>query len=186
MTDQQVSDLAFEIEKYHHGTPSGIDNTVVTYAKPVYFVKGDPIEILKVKTPFTIVIAGTGILSSTKEAVRDVREDRSKNPEKYETIFSTIGNIVKTSRQIIEKGVPENLGPLMDENHALLRTMRVSSPELDNLVIAARNAGALGAKMSGGGRGGNMIALAPESKAEAIAHSLERIGANNTIVTRIE
>lgn len=186
LTDEQVSDLAFEIEKYHHGTPSGIDNTVVTYAKPVYFVKGEPIEVLKVKTPFTIVIAGTGIPSSTKEAVCDVREHRDKKPEKYETLFSAIGGIAKTARQIIKKGVPESLGPLMDENHALLRTMRVSSPELDNLIIAARNAGALGAKMSGGGRGGNMIALAPASKAEAIARSLERIGATNTIVTKIE
>ncbi len=186
LTDEQVSALAFEIEKLHHGTPSGIDNTVVTYAKPVYFVKGETIEVLKVVQPFTIVIADTGIPTSTKESVRDVRMQHHKNPEKYETLFAMAGSIAKTARQLIEGGMPESLGPLMDENHALLRSMKVSSPELDDLVIAARNAGALGAKMSGGGRGGNMIALVPAKKAEAVARSLERVGATNTIVTKIE
>ena len=81
--------------------------------------------------------------------------------------------------------MPESLGPLMDENHALLRSMGVSSLELDNLVEAAREAGALGAKMSGGGRGGNMIALAQVSKAGAIAKALKDAGAINTIITRV-
>jgi mevalonate kinase len=81
--------------------------------------------------------------------------------------------------------MPESLGPLMDENHAMLRSMDVSSPELDHLVEAAREGGALGAKMSGGGRGGNMIALAQASKAGAIAKALKNAGATNTIITRI-
>jgi len=60
MTDEQVNAFAYEIEKLHHGTPSGIDNTVITYAKPVYFVKGQAIETFKVGQPFTIVIGDTG------------------------------------------------------------------------------------------------------------------------------
>ena len=186
LTDKQVSALAFETEKLYHGTPSGIDNTVVTYAKPVYFVKGQPIEILHVRKPFTIVIGDTGIPASTKESVRDVRIQRHKNPERYETIFAAIGSIAKTACQLIESGMPESFGPLMDENHALLRSMNVSSPELDNLVEAARKAGALGAKLSGGGRGGNMIALVPAGNAGAIARSLKEAGATNTIITIVE
>jgi len=186
LTDKQVSALAFETEKLYHGTPSGIDNTVVTYAKPVYFVKGQPIEILHVRKPFTIVIGDTGIPASTKESVRDVRIQRHKNPERYETIFAAIGSIAKTACQLIESGMPESFGPLMDENHALLRSMNVSSPELDNLVEAARKAGALGAKLSGGGRGGNMIALVPAGNAGAIARSLKEAGATNTIITKVE
>lgn len=185
LTDEQVSALAFETEKLYHGTPSGIDNTVVTYAKPVYFVKGQPIEILHVRKPFTIVIGDTGIPASTKESVRDVRVQRHKNPDRYETLFAAIGSIARTACQLIESGMPESFGPLMDENHALLRSMKVSSPELDHLVESARVAGALGAKMSGGGRGGNMIALVPAGKAGVVARSLIEAGAANTIITRV-
>jgi mevalonate kinase len=186
LTDEQVSALAFETEKLYHGTPSGIDNTVVTYAKPVYFVKGQPIEILHVREPFTIVIGDTGIPASTKESVRDVRVQHHKKPERYDTLFAAIGSIAKTACQLIESGMPDSFGPLMDENHALLRSMKVSSPELDHLVEAARKAGALGAKMSGGGRGGNMIALVSAGKAGAVARSLKEAGATSTIITKVE
>ena len=185
LTDEQVSALAYETEKLYHGTPSGIDNTVVTYARPVYFIKGHPIEILQVKKPFTIVIGDTGVPASTKESVRDVRVQQHKRTERYETLFAAIGSIADTARQLIESGMPESLGPLMDENHALLRNMKVSSPELDNLVETARKAGALGAKMSGGGRGGNMIALVQTGKAGAVARALREAGATNTITTKI-
>ena len=185
LTNEQVSALAFETEKLYHGTPSGIDNTVVTYAKPVYFVKDQPIEVFNVKYPFMIVIGDTGIPASTKKAVRDVRIQHHKKPDRYETLFAAIGSIAKTARQLIESGMPESLGPLMDENHAMLRSMKVSSPELDHLVEAARAGGALGAKMSGGGRGGNMIALAQASNAGAVARALKEAGATNTIITRI-
>ena len=74
LKDEQVSELAFEVEKVHHGTPSGIDNTVITYGKPVYFIKGKPIEMLKVPVPFTIVIGDTGIASPTAAAVGEVRQ----------------------------------------------------------------------------------------------------------------
>jgi len=185
LTDEQVSALAFETEKLYHGTPSGIDNTVVTYAKPVYFIKGQPIEVLQVQKPFTIVIGDTGVPASTKESVRDVRVQHHKKPERYETLFAAVGSIVRTARQLIENGMPESFGPLMDENHAMLRSMGVSSPELDHLVEAARQAGALGAKMSGGGRGGNMIALVQTRKAGAVSRALKEAGAVNTIVTRV-
>lgn len=185
LTNEQVSAIAFETEKLHHGTPSGIDNTVVTYARPVYFVKGDPIETFEVKEPFTIVIGDTGIPASTKVAVSDVHKLWKKYPSKYETMFAAIGSIVKSARQLIEKGFPESVGPLMDENHALLKEMTVSSPELDSLVKVARKAGALGAKMSGGGHGGNMIALVRPDMAEAVSSSLLEAGAKSTIITKI-
>jgi mevalonate kinase len=185
LTDEQVSALAFETEKLYHGTPSGIDNTVITYAKPVYFVKGQPIEVLRVEKPFTVVIGDTGIPASTKESVRDVHIQHHKRPERYETLFAAIGSIATTARQLIESGMPESFGPLMNENHALLRSMNVSSPELDTLVEAAREGGALGAKMSGGGRGGNMIALVQPGRAKAVVRSLKEAGATSTIVTKI-
>jgi mevalonate kinase len=185
MSDEEVNGFAYEIEKLHHGTPSGIDNTVVTYAQPVYFVKEQPIEIFHVGKPFTIVIADTGIAAPTKESVGDVRRLWMNDRSRWETIFDKIGEVSFTARRAIETGKPEVLGELMNENHILLQKLTVSSPELDRLVEAARDAGALGAKLSGGGRGGNMIALVERGNAEVISSSLREAGARNTILTQI-
>ncbi len=186
LTNEQVNDMVFEIEKFHHGTPSGIDNTVITFSKPVYFVKGQPIETFKVGKPFIIVIGDTGVAAPTKESVGDVRKLWLEDQNKFEVLFNEIGKISQTARDSIESGQPEQLGGLMDQNHALLQQLTVSSNELDNLVTAARNAGALGAKLSGGGRGGNMIALVKKEKAESVSNALLSAGAKRTIVTEIK
>ncbi|MCU0484995.1 MAG: mevalonate kinase [Anaerolineales bacterium] len=183
LKDAQVSELAFEVEKLHHGTPSGIDNTVITYGKPVYFIKGKPIEMLKVPVPFTIVIGDTGIASPTAAAVGEVRQAWKAKKSLYESYFESAGSLAASARQMIEHGIVETLGPLMSANHGILRKMGVSCLELDELVTAATKAGALGAKLSGGGRGGNMIALVAASKAERVAQALQRAGAANTIIT---
>jgi mevalonate kinase len=185
LTDAQVNALAFEIEKLHHGTPSGIDNTVITYAQPVFFIKGQPIETFKVGRSFMIVIGDTGIPAPTKESVGDVRTLWLKDKERFEKIFDEIGQISLIARRSIEYGEPERLGELMDQNHVFLQKLTVSSPELDKLVEAARRAGASGAKMSGGGRGGNMIALVEKEKAESVAKALISAGAKGTIITEI-
>jgi mevalonate kinase len=185
LTPEIVSKLAFDVEKIHHGTPSGIDNTVVTCGRPVYFVKDEVIETFPISKPFTIVIGDTGIRSPTKKTVRDVRTSRFAEPTFYDHIFSAIGSLTKTARQAIEGGYPERLGPLMDENHALLQQMGVSSPELDQLIAIAKQGGALGSKLSGGGRGGNMIALVTPEQAKPIAQALHDGGAVNTIITMV-
>jgi mevalonate kinase len=185
LTDEQVNDLVYEIEKLHHGTPSGIDNTVITYAKPVYFMKGRPMETFKVGKPFTIVIGDTGIPAPTKESVGDLRLLWLRNINHFESIFNEIAQIALIARRSIESGKPELLGDLMDHNHSLLQSMTVSSPELDKLVAAARAAGARGAKLSGSGRGGNMIALVEQPKAESVAGALIAAGAKGAIITEI-
>ena len=185
LSDDQVNAFAYEIERLHHGTPSGIDNTVITYASPVYFIKGHPIETLKVGKPFTLVIGDTGISAPTKQSVGDVRRLWTKNNLRMEQVFDEIAQISLMARRIIECGQPEMLGELMDQNHAFLQEMTVSSSELDSLVRAARTAGALGAKMSGGGRGGNMIALVAPEMAEPVSRSLLAAGARRTIVTQV-
>jgi mevalonate kinase len=186
VTDEEINAFTFEIEKLHHGTPSGIDNTVVTYAKPVYFVKGQPLETFKVGKPFTMVIGGTGIPAPTRESVGDVRKLWEADKLKWEGVFDKVGVIAEQARKKIEDGRWEALGGLMDQNHLLLQEMTVSSSELDKLVLAARKAGALGAKLSGGGRGGNMIALVNPAAADTVAKSLMDAGAKRTIVTSVQ
>ncbi len=186
LDDAQVCAVAYEVEKIHHGTPSGIDNTVITYARPVYFIKGKPIQQLTVGRPFTIVIGDTGIASPTAKVVGDVRKAWSADKDHYEAVFDSIGALADSARQALEHGAVELLGPLMDANHGLLRKLGVSCPELDALVLAARRAGAWGAKLSGGGRGGNMIALVNKAQASKVAAALQSAGALRTLITEVK
>jgi mevalonate kinase len=185
LPDERISDLAYQVEKLQHGTPSGIDNTVITYAEPVYYQKGYRIERLRINTPITLVIADSGIESPTAETVADVRRDWERDADGYEVLFNRIGEISKEARVMIENGVINSLGPLMDKNHELLQRIGVSSQSLDKLVDAARDSGAMGAKLSGGGRGGNIIALVPEDSTTLIADALKKAGAEKVITTRI-
>jgi mevalonate kinase len=186
LPDQQVSELVYEVEKLHHGTPSGIDNTVVTFARPIFFRRGQPVQVFRVGTPFSIVIGDTGVSSPTSATVSDVQRAWQREPQPYEELFDAIGSLTQAARRAIESGHPMELGPLMDENQALLRELGVSSMELDRLVSAAQSAGALGAKLCGGGRGGNMIALSPPGRETAIEKALREAGASHTIVTVVK
>jgi mevalonate kinase len=185
LSDQQISDLVYEAEMIYHGTPSGIDNTVITFAKPVYFVKGKPIEFLPVKRPFTLIIADTGVRSPTAIAVGDVYLAWEREPDQFEKLFDAAGAIAVAARKAIKSGKVEALGPLMNENQALLRQMGVSSPELDALVDVALSAGAQGAKLSGAGRGGSMIALVAPDGSNEVTKTLLAAGAVGTILTVI-
>jgi mevalonate kinase len=104
---------------------------------------------------------------------------------RWERVFDEIGEIARKGKERIENGEWQSLGALMDANHALLQRLTVSSPELDRLTEAARKSGAGGAKLSGGGRGGNLIALVEKEKAADIAEALMSAGAKRTIVTEI-
>ena len=183
--EAQISKLVYQAEQIYHGIPSGIDNTVITYAKPVYFVKGKRVEILSAKRPFTLVIGDSGVKSPTSVAVGAVREAWENDPQKFEQLFEAAGAIAVSARKAIRSGKVEALGPLMNENHTLLSQMGVSSAELDTLVEAARAAGAIGAKLSGAGRGGSMIALVQEEVSDAVSTALSKAGAVRTIVTEI-
>jgi mevalonate kinase len=184
LTSATVSRLVYEVEKLHHGTPSGIDNTVVAYGRPVFFVRDETLETFGVGTALQLLIGDTGIASPTRVAVGDVRRGWEQDGERYERLFSEVGEIVREARALIERGDDmARLGVLMDRNHELLREMAVSSPELDHLVAAAGAAGALGAKLSGAGRGGNMIALTTVSERARVAEALRRAGAVRVIET---
>jgi mevalonate kinase len=183
---EELSALAFQVEKLHHGTPSGIDNTVIAYEQPVYFVRGQPITALAVARPFRIAIADTGVLSPTKIAVSDVRRAWEAERARYETLFDQIGAIAHAARAAVELGDIDALGPLMNANHQLAREIGVSSPEIESLVDAALRAGARGAKLSGAGRGGNVITLVGEQNPEKLVRALLDAGARRVIVTKVD
>lgn len=185
LSDRDASDLAFEVERLHHGTPSGIDNTVVAFDRPVYFVKGGPPETFVPGGSFEFLIGDTGIPAPTAQAVAEVRAGWEAARGEFEATFDSIADLVVAARAAIVAGNPVELGTLMDQNHDLLVVLGVTSPELDLLADAARSAGALGAKMSGGGKGGNMIAAVTPETVPSVTQALYAAGAVSVLHTEV-
>lgn len=185
LTPDEVSALAYEVEKIHHGTPSGIDNTVISWERPVYFIKGQPPETFTIRAPLRLVIANSGLVGSTRQAVARVRRGWETERERYEALFNRIGAIAKTARRAIELGDIPTLAPLLNENHLLLIELGISLPDLDILVAEAQRAGALGAKLTGGGMGGNIIALVEPATVASVTAALQAAGATEVWHTTV-
>jgi mevalonate kinase len=179
MTEDEINAAGYEGEKGYHGTPSGIDNTASTFGGLLRFqrTEGDPIFVKKlIKEPIRIVYASTGITASTSTVVGDVRAKKEADPAWFDDLLKKYIVVASAAEKAIDEGDMTKLGNLLDENHALCQELTVSCKELDDLVLAAREAGAVGAKMSGTGRGGLMLALTPtEESQKAVAAALEKL-----------
>lgn len=179
LSDEEINKIAYEGEKGYHGTPSGIDNTASTFGDLIWFEKNEPevIERISLQGPVEIVMGNTGKVANTSAAVAGVKERKEKNPDKYNSIFDRARNIAFLARRAFEDEDLVEIGKLMNENHKLLQQIEVSSNELNFLVDVARDNGALGAKLTGGGLGGNMLALTPgKDLQERVANAIEKEG----------
>ncbi|MCW4047144.1 MAG: mevalonate kinase [Candidatus Bathyarchaeota archaeon] len=182
LSDERINQAAYEAEKAYAGNPSGIDNTAATYGGLMWFQKNmsggpDLVERLHTPQPVEIVIGSTGKVANTKAMVEGVAERKRKNPQKYDPLFKRAGEISIEGRKALEAGDFKKVGALMNENHTLLQEIEVSSPELDLLVDIARKEGAFGAKLTGGGGGGCMVALTPGKQLqEKVAQAIEKQG----------
>lgn len=182
LSDERINDVAYEAEKAYAGNPSGIDNTAATFGGLIWFKKdlaggSNMIEQLSIREPVEIVIGNTGIVANTKAMVAGVAERKKKNPDKYVAIFGQAEELAHKGRRALKEFDLRQVGKLMDENHRLLQEIEVSCKELDYLVDLAREMGAFGAKMTGGGGGGCMLALTPGKKLqEAVAGAMENEG----------
>jgi len=168
MSNVEVEKLAYQCEKISHGTPSGIDNNIATFAQPVLFSKGTssrtkPITLAEV-TP--LVIASSGIKASTIEQVAGVRARFDKNRELYTTIFDEIDEISIAGSVALRNCDYEQLGSMMNVCHGFLNAIEVSTPELEKMIAIARESGAIGAKLTGSGGGGSIVALCPDKVSE--------------------
>jgi len=162
LAENEISELVFEAEKIVHGTPSGIDNTVVAYEMPVYFVKGKKPRTFNPGNIFHLVIGDTGIEASTKKTVANVRKSWESEPGLMEGYFDEIEKVTKNGKIAVEKGDRKMVGELMDENHKLLNSIGVGHKILEKLIDIAHDNDALGAKLTGGGGGGNIVVLAED------------------------
>jgi mevalonate kinase len=138
---------------------------------------------LTVKGSVCLLVADTGVVSVTKDVVGDVRRQWQADPRRFERLFDSCGQVARAARRALENGDIGRLGQLMVENQSYLREMTVSSPELERLIEAALAAGALGAKLSGAGRGGNMITLVEAGGETAVQAALASSGATNVLTS---
>jgi mevalonate kinase len=182
VTDKQINKVAYEAEKAYAGNPSGIDNTAATYGGLMWFQKNlaggpDFVERLSTPKPVEIVIGSTGRVANTKTMVAGVAERKRQNPQKYAPLFKRAEKIALEGRKALETGDLKKIGALMNENHTFLQAIEVSSKELNLLVDTAQQAGAYGAKLTGGGGGGCMVALTPSKELqEKVAQAIEKQG----------
>lgn len=182
LSDEKINEVAYEAEKAYAGNPSGIDNTAATYGGLIWFKKNlcedaNTIERLSILKPVEIVIGNTGIVADTKAMVAGVAERKKRNKQKYGELFKQAEDLVFKARKALEEFDLKKVGELMNENHCLLQEIEVSCKELDHLVDLARKQGALGAKLTGGGGGGCMVALTPGRELqEEVSATMENEG----------
>ena len=172
-------------EKVAHGNPSGLDAVTTSGDSPVFFRKGHPFVPFDLRLDGYLIVGDTGITGQTKAAVGSIAA-RLKTEKKVQTEkeIRLLGDLAEQAKQYLETNQPERLGTVMSQAHNLLAELGVSSDELNHLVGAAKQAGALGAKLTGGGRGGCMIALAAsEQEAQTISQALQDAGAVKTWIT---
>jgi mevalonate kinase len=182
---EQQSAIAFEVDKIHHGTPSGIDNTVITYGVPIRFQSGLPPQWLQPGATLPLLIADSGQASPTGRAVAAVGQRLQHAPAETQAAFEAIHQIVDRGTSAVEHGQIEELGACMNANHTQLRALGVSSPLLDRLVEAATRAGAFGAKLSGAGLGGNIVAVVAPALVPAVTLELQQAGAIRILQTEV-
>ncbi len=179
-------ELIQKAERVAHGTPSGIDARMVVSDTPLWYQQGR-FEGVQVRAPFAFVVADTGTPSGTRDAVAGVHAQRAADRPRVDRVVAELGELATAARGDLLVGDGPALGTRMTHAHALLRQLAVSSPELDRLVRAARDAGALGAKLTGGGRGGCIIALAADADAAGgLAETLLCSGAAAAWTTNLE
>jgi len=173
------------LEAIFHGHPSGIDPAAAASGSACFrFVRGEPpvLTPVRVAGELPLVIAFGGRARSTGDAVRGLRARWEADRARHERLFDEVGAVVDDGVRALETRDLSALGRCFDRNQALLAALGVSAPEVEALAAAARRAGALGAKLTGGGAGGAVLALAAEP--ERLAAALRADGAR-TIVARI-
>ncbi|MEJ2602106.1 MAG: hydroxymethylglutaryl-CoA reductase, degradative [Gammaproteobacteria bacterium] len=175
LDDEAVNELAFECEKLAHGTPSGVDNTVATYSRTLLYRREPPVNRFVDVGDLPLVVAMSEVRSLTSDMVRRVRTGYERDRARFTRLFDEIDQLVLESVEALEQGRPEELGFRMDVCQGILNALGVSAPVLEKMIGIARDAGAHGAKLTGAGGGGSIVAFCPDGTGP-VAEALENAG----------
>ena len=175
--DERVNEIAYACEKLAHGTPSGVDNTLSCFGQPMLFQNRGSLDIqpLQLREEIPLVVAFSRQAGPTHEQVAGVRARHKLDTVRYEALFDQIDDISVAGAGALQAGRYDELGRLMNVCHGLLNAIEVSTPDLENIVAIARDHGAAGAKLTGAGGGGSVVALCPGTE-DAVRAALERSG----------
>lgn len=181
LTNDALLALANVSETIAHGNPSGLDAAMTSGKQPLYYIKGEPFVPFPLSMSAYLIVADTGLKGQTRDAVASIAQLNQENPKLTMDAIHQLGALAKQAKLAIEANIPVTLGLVMDSAHEKLSFLGVSNDTLNHLVKTARTNGALGAKLTGGGRGGCMIALAADKDtATRISAALLAAGAVNT------
>jgi mevalonate kinase len=183
---QDIFRVAYEAEKVVHGTPSGVDPAIATFGGALLFQVDTGFKPLEVKTDIPMVIGDTGVERSTRIQVEKVHETMESYPQITDLLKKAAREIVLRAITALQESDLETLGRLMNINHALLYGIGASDESLEWLANAARKAGALGAKLTGAGGGGCIIALARTEKLENVSEAIMRAGGSPFIAKKTD
>ncbi len=184
LSRENIFRIAYDAEKLIHGTPSGIDPTIATYGGVVLYQKTKGLSPLKVEADIPLIVGNTRIERSTGSLITEVRRVHDSYSSVVGPIIKSGGEIARTATKALQSGDLTTLGELMNINQALLYAIGVSNEALESLVFAARKGGALGAKLTGAGGGGCMIALAEPENLNSVEKAIERAGGRAFVARR--
>ena len=180
-TQENVLYFVNQAEAVAHGNPSGIDATTISGTEPIRYQKEIGFQPFQLNMDAFLVVADTGIKGQTRKAVRYIAKLRELRPRETAKQIKSLGRLTQQAQQAILKNQPHILGDCMNQAQGLLRLLGTSNRHLDHLIETALTHEALGAKLTGGGRGGCMIALAEnETSGRQLQQTLLDAGARNT------
>ena len=176
-SSDELKGMALTLERQFHGNPSGLDHSVIVDGCCVRFCAQDAPRMRPLSIqPLPLVISWTPRIGTTRDAVLGVNARHQRHPELVGKIFQSMTDIVHQAEVFLSVGNLIEVGQLMNYNHGLLNALGVSRPENEKLIQIARDAGALGAKLTGAGMGGAVIALAPNGGADRILNAFHEAG----------
>ena len=183
LDDERINSIAFESEKLAHGTPSGIDNTLSTYAQPMLFCRDAVLQVdtLDVDIPPPLLVAWGDETGRTSEMVAGVRARREQATEHFDAVFDQMDRLSREGADYLRAGAWTELGAAMNICHGLLNAIGVSTPYLERMVVLARQSGAVGAKLTGAGGGGSIVALCPGCIDE-VQNALQQAGYSTLVL----
>jgi mevalonate kinase len=173
---QYVCDKAIKSERLIHNNSSGADCYISTFGGLIYYIKNTGFNKIYCRKDLSLLIGNTGIRHSTGALVSSVKKFKDENSSLFNNLSRRAENICRDAFTAITKGDERKLGELMRENHTLLQQIGVSHDKIDYLVNVCVENGALGAKLTGAGGGGIMIALVPQEEKLKLISIIEKNG----------